>query len=195
MSHFPSPIADIEKQMKGYYLYHSLTGNDDIVSFIDIVLKNNGAMVSTIEKMRIGVPVRGMSSIRDMDSGGASYFFTRIQETPTAGKPPRTGLYFKKRMLRRMDAISYNHDAYGEVKDKYASDHRGSTPDEWKEFACADNNETIFKYSVTLLDNIDVIVVRDKQKKQQMLDVFRKYKIMKLPDGRNVEDIVLTRYV
>lgn len=185
--------ADIEKQMKGYGLHHRLTNGEDVASFIDAALGNNGAMVSTVEKLRAGVPVGGMSPEADMDTGGASYFFTRIKKLPTAGGSSDTGLYFKNRMLRRMDAISYDHDAFGRVRDEYVSNHRGSTPEEWKQFARRGSNETIFKYSVTLLDNIDVIVVGSEREKQRLLEVFRNRKIMKLPDGRKVEDIVLVR--
>lgn len=51
-----------------------------------------------------------------MDTGWATYFFTRIRKLPTAGGSRETGLYFKKRLLRRMDAISYDHDAFGRVR-------------------------------------------------------------------------------
>ena len=45
----------------------------------------------------------------------------------------------------------------------------------------------------TLLDNIDVIVVGSEREKQRLLEVFRNRKIMKLPDGRKIEEIVLVR--
>ena len=48
---------DLERQMKGYGLYHRLTNGDDLPSFIDTVLENNDAMVSTVEKLRAGIPV------------------------------------------------------------------------------------------------------------------------------------------
>jgi len=92
-----------------------------------------------------------------------------------------------------VDAISYDHDAFGRVRDDYVSSHRGSTPAEWKKFARRSSNETIFKYSVTLLDNIDVIVVGSEREKRRLLDVFRKRRISRLPDGRKVEDIILVR--
>ena len=185
--------ADLEKQMKGYGLHHSVTGDQDLTSLIDTVLENNGAMVSTIEKMRIGIQVRGMSPVEDMDTGGSSYVFTRIRKLPGAGGPRNPGLYFKKRLLRRQDAISYNHDAYGKVRDDYVPSHRGSTPAEWKQFARRDGNETIFKHSIMLLDNIELIVVHTDEQRRRLLEVFRKRQVLKLPDGRKVEDIVLVR--
>ena len=184
---------DLEKQMKGFGLFHKLTNGGDIPGFFDSVLDGNGAMVSTVEKMRSGVPVGGMSPESDMRTGGASYFFTRIKKLPTAGKSSDAGIYFKKRLLRRMDAISYDHDAFGKVTGTYVSDHRGSTPAEWKKFSRKGSNETIFKYSVTLLDNVDVIVVRSQKEKDALLSVFQKRGIGKLPDGRNVKNIVLVR--
>ncbi len=184
---------DLEKQMKGYGLHHALTNGEDFPSFIDTVLGNNGALVSTVEKMRAGIPVSGMSPASDMGTGGASYVFTRIRKLPTAGRSKQTGLYFKKRLLRRQDAISYNHDAFGKVRDDYVSSHRASTPAEWKQYARNSGNETIFKHSITLLDNIEVIVVGSERDRLRLLDVFRRRQVAELPDGRKVEDIVLVR--
>ena len=183
---------DMEKRMKGYGLYHRLTNGEDITSFVDMVLGNNGAMVSTVEKLRAGIPVGGMSPEEDMNTGGAGYFFTRIRKLPGPGGSSEAGFFFKKRMLRRMDAISYDHDAFGKVRDDYVPTHRGSTPEEWKQFAHKGGNETIFKYSVTLLDNIDVIVAGSERERERLLEVFGKRRISKLPDGRKVEEIVLT---
>jgi len=75
--------------MKGYGLYQRLTNGEDLQSFIDTVLENNGAMVITVEKLRAGIPVGGMSPEADMDAGGATYFFTRIKKLPTTGRLPR----------------------------------------------------------------------------------------------------------
>ena len=42
--------ADIEKQMKGYGLHHRLTNGEDVASFIDTALGNNGAMVDVYKR-------------------------------------------------------------------------------------------------------------------------------------------------
>jgi len=39
----------------------------------------------------------------------------------------------------------------------------------------------------------DVIVVGSEREKRRLLDVFRKRRISRLPDGRKVEDIILVR--
>ena len=182
---------DLEREMKGHTLFHNLTDGARMDSFIDTVLENNGAMVSTIEKMRIGVPTGGMSPESDMDTGGASYFFTRIKKLPARGKPTSKGLYFKKRLLRRMDAVSYDHDAFGRVTDDYVRNRRGSAPADWKQFAGRSGNETIFKYSVTLLDNIETIVTGSQAERERVLKSFTSRGITVLPDGRKIEEVVL----
>ncbi|HPI77006.1 MAG TPA: phage head morphogenesis protein, partial [bacterium] len=68
----------LEKDLKGYGLYHNVTDGGDIEDLVKSVLENNGNMVSTVEKIRIGVKPGGMSPESDMRSGGATYFFTRI---------------------------------------------------------------------------------------------------------------------
>jgi len=97
--------TQIERELKGYGLYHRLTDGSDLPEVLDAVLEHNGAMVSTVEKMRIGIPVGGMSPGSDMESGGASYFFTRIRKLPEKDGYGESGLYLKPHLLRRMDAI------------------------------------------------------------------------------------------
>lgn len=184
---------DLEKQMKGYSLYHHLTNGESVSSFLDTALENNGAMVSTVEKLRAGIPPGGMSPESDMNSGGATYVFTRIRKTPTASGTSDTGIYFRKRLLRRMDAVSYNHDAFGRVTENYVVDNRGSSPTEWKSFSRGSSNETILKYSVTLLDNLETVVVGSESERRRVLDVFAKHGVSVLSDGRRAEDIVLVR--
>ena len=185
---------DIERQMKGYALKHKLTNGEKVDGFVELVLENNGAMISTVEKLRAGVPAGGMSPEQDMDSGGASYFFTRIHKMPgTGGAPSETGLYFKKLLLRRMDAISYDHDAYGRTTDDYVASRRGSTPEDWKSFARQSGNETILKNSVMLLDDIELIVTGSDAERKRTLSSFHKRGIRRLPDGREVEKVVVVR--
>jgi SPP1 gp7 family putative phage head morphogenesis protein len=184
--------ADLEREMKGYALYHQVTGGTHLDTFIETILENNGAMVSTVEKMRIGVAPGGMSPAADMDTGGASYFFTRLKKLPPQGRPTTAGLYFKKQLLRRMDAVSYDHDAFGRVTDDYVRRRRGSQPAEWKQFAKARSNETIFKYSVTLLDNIETIVTGSPVERERVLKSFLGRGITALPDGRKIADVVIS---
>lgn len=185
---------DLDRELPGIALGHRLTNGESVPDFVNMVLMNNGAMVSTVEKMRIGLRPGGMSPRDDMDTGGASYFFTRIQKAPKKDGQGNVGLYFKKQLLRRMDAVSYDHDAYGRTRDGYVESRRGSTPKDWKRFAANGSNETIFKNNVTLLDNVEAIVVNNETERRQLLDVWKKHGITTLPDGRKAADIVYTRY-
>ena len=182
---------DIEREMKGYALKHNLTNDSDLEEFIGTVLENNGAMISTVEKMRAGVVPGGMSPQADMDSGGATYFFTRIRKLPSDGRPTEPGLYFKKRLLRRMDAVSYDGDKYGRCTGDTVREHRHSTVDGWKRCARNSSNETIFKYSVTLLDNIEFIQTSSARERESVLRAFTSRGITRLPDGRRIESVVL----
>jgi len=184
---------DLEREMPGHAVYHHLTDDSDLPKFIDELLGSNGTMVSTIEKMRAGIRPGGMSPVEDMATGGAGYFFTRIRKLPgERGGSDEPGLYFKKRLLRRMDAITYSGDKYGRVTGDTVRKNRRSSIADWKELASRKgSDETIFKHSVTFLDNIEVVAVRTSAQRTQVIEAFRKHGITRLPDGRKVEDIVV----
>ncbi len=94
-------------------------------------------------------------------------------------------------VLFRVDAASYDHDAFGRVTDDYVRSRRGNTPAEWRQFAGSTGNETIFKYSVTLLDNVEYIVTDNATERDRVLNSFVKRGITVLPDGRKIEEIIL----
>jgi len=184
----------IKRELKDYGLYHSLTDGTDVVTVLDTILEHNGAMISTMEKMRVGVPVGGMSPGADMESGGASYFFTRIRKLPSkGGGHERSGFYLKPELLRRMDAITYENDKYGRVTGNHVRQYRKTSIQDFKRIeARRSSDETIFKNEVTLFDNIQVVSVRNETERKRVLEVFRKHGVTRLPDGRRVQDIVTT---
>ena len=186
---------ELDRQLPGYGLYHRLTDDGSLPTFMDEILGSNGAMASTVEKMRIGVKPGGMSPQEDMNTGGATYFFTRIRKLPgQRGGSREPGLYFKKRMLRRMDAITYTGDKYGRVTGDTVHKSRRSGVADWKKIAeRGGSDETIFKYSVTLLDNIEVVAVRNTSERTKVIAAFRKRGITELPDGRKIEEVVVAR--
>ncbi|MBC8395338.1 MAG: hypothetical protein H8E08_00010 [Candidatus Marinimicrobia bacterium] len=194
---FDVSAKKLEQELDGFGLYHKITRGRDMSNTIDTVLANNGAFVSTVEKIRMGVPVGGMSPLDDMGSGGASYFFTRIRRLPGVGKfrsqqTGEVGLYFKKKMIRRLDAITYDADKYGRVTGSSVRDNRYHNLNMFKTIASSGrSDETIFKNSVTLLDNIDYINVYGRSDKDKLVGVFNKHGIKKLPDGRKIEDVIL----
>ena len=186
---------DLEAEMGDYFLYHELTAGkkNSMADFVSMVLSGNGSMIATTEKMRVGVEARGLSPDEDMGTGGGSYFFTRIQQ---GGTQPRYGLQFKKKLLRRMDAISYDNDYYGQVSEDFPSQYRYSTMDGWKKDVATRPfvNETILKHNVMLLENIEYFVVNDEEERQATVDALYMYGITEMPDGRSVEEVVWNRY-
>lgn len=184
----------IKRELKDYGLYHSLTDGTDVATVLDTILDHNGAMISTVEKVRIGVPVGGMSPGADMESGGASYFFTRIRKLPgKGGGHEQSGFYLKPELLRRMDAITYESDKFGRVTGNHVRQYRRTSIQDFKRIeARRSSDETIIKNEVTLLDNIQVVSVRNETERKRVLEVFRKHGVTRLPDGRRVQDIVTT---
>jgi len=87
---------ELNKELKSFSLYHSLTHNRQMKTLIDQILNNNGSMISTVEKIRLGIPVGGMSPLDDMGTGGASYFFTRIRKIPSSSHSGPTGFLFQE---------------------------------------------------------------------------------------------------
>jgi len=129
-----------------------------------------------------------------MGSGGASYFFTRIRKLPGVEyERGDTGFYFKPHLLRRMDAITYEGDKYGRVTDNHVRQHRKVGISDYKSIASRkSSDETIFKNEVTLLDNLQYVTVSSETAKRKVLKVFQKHGVTRLPDGRQVKDIVRT---
>ena len=79
------------------------------------------------------------------------------------------------------------------VTGDFVEKNRGSTPAEWKRLSEVYNNETTFKNSITLLDNIDIIIVRSNSERLDLLKLFGRYGIEELPDGRQVDDIIMVQ--
>ncbi|MDP8238380.1 MAG: hypothetical protein P9X24_04765 [Candidatus Hatepunaea meridiana] len=180
----------VKRELGDYGLYHRLTNGSDIATVLDQILDHNGALISTVEKMRVGIPVGGMSPSSDMGTGGGSYFFTRIRKLPGVGyKRGETGFYFKPHLLRRMDAITYEGDKYGRVTGNHVRQHRKVNINDYRSIASRkSSNETIFKNEVTLLDNLQLVTVSNETAKRKVLNVFRKHGVTQLPDGRQVRD-------
>ena len=181
--------AVMKKQMKDYVLTHSLTGGMDMESFFDVVLGTNRSFMPTADRFATGVPIGGMSPGADMNSGGASYFFTRIRKRTS---PDARGMIrLKSDLLRRSDAISYPNDKYGNVTGTNVRDYRASTISEMRRYSRNCGNETIFKGPVTILDNLDSISVSSNAERQRLIKVFTKHGVLKLPDGRSISKVIV----
>lgn len=111
-------------------LYHTI-GSSEIFAYI----ANDGALMSTKDRLAVGKVFRGMSSDTDLRTGGADYVFTR-QVTEPMGNPSMSGMrggaiVLKQEVLDRADWFAYSGDKYGTT---LAGD-RGEPTDAVKEIA------------------------------------------------------------
>jgi len=175
-----------QEELDQFVLEHELYGGDVAGSIARVLDGKTGGLISTREKMRIGVQVRGMSPTRDLDTGGASYVFTRLRRSSQSRHGGR--IYFKGEALRDMDAISYSGDAYGKVTDAQLEDRilrKG-----WDKVASQRSaDETIFKNGLDFEEFLESIVVDTEREREAVLAVFRERGIRKFA-GKDIEDLV-----
>ncbi|MFA7331035.1 MAG: phage minor head protein [Candidatus Delongbacteria bacterium] len=179
-----------QKDMQDYVLTHHISNGKSIEQFFKEVLPGNRAFVPTAERFGTGIPIGGMSPAEDLNTGGASYFFTRIAKNDPKLQNVIT---LKVDMLRRADAISYSSDYFGRVTGNHAAVHRFSDAKGWKTCARNGSNETIFKGPVPVLENLQEVIVNHQAERQRILSLFREQGIEMLPDGRKIEDVIVAR--
>jgi len=185
---------DVAREMRGYNLMHQIVGegSESYITMVDQALTHNGSLLSTTEKLRIGLKPGGMSPEADIASGGANYVFTRWRPDPRGAKSKREmGFYLKPGVAQRTDTIVYETDHYGRCYGDHVVRKHVASPAQWKRIAeTSSNNETILKQNVTVLDNLDCIVLDSPVAKRRMLAVFQQHGVTTLPDGRKVDDII-----
>jgi hypothetical protein len=103
-----------------------LTNGQNVVSFMELVTKTNGAMLANAVRPFYGVSIGGSSVSADVMTGGASSVFIRC----SLGKPPKSNLVFDVSLFLRDDVFVLSSDYYGSVmKPRYL------TPEAWKSIA------------------------------------------------------------
>lgn len=175
-----------------FRLHHNLTSGGSVADNIEKILQSGGQMAPTTDKLRRGIAPGGMSPSADLGTGGAEYFFTRIKKADEALRSE--GLVWKARTVARLDAISYNRDNYGRVdSENFVLSSRKTGISEWRQAARAGSNETIIKGSLSIFDDLDAIVVSSLREKMEVMEVFKRHKIDRWPDGRPLEEVVKVR--
>lgn len=185
-----------DDQLENLTLEHNLSASPGGVGgFIELALAKNGVMASQVEKMRIGIPIGGMSPAEDMTAGAGSYFFTRLRNktAQTAGS-----IYFKSSRLRRMDAVPFQKELWwkrtGRTSDtvgEFVTLNRNETVRKWEFIATKQSqDETVFKTSLSLIDDIDIIKVPTMAQRRQIIKAYKDAGHAILPDGRAIEEVV-----
>lgn len=174
-----------------YRIHHQITGGE-MAEKLDAILNTGGQLTATTDKLRRGFTPSGMSPKPDMESGGASYVFTRVRLKDYAVR--ERGIIWKMDQAKRLDAIHYGGDRYGSVKGgaKEVIMHRAHTMTDMKNFARSGSNELIFKNSLSIFDDLDKIIVSPTEKKAVMA-VLKKHGWTKTwIDGRPLDEVVVT---
>jgi len=189
---FDITAADLDANLKGLVVAHADTSGD-FIGTLDAILQTTRQGLATEERLRLGIRGSSMSPQKDIQTGGASYFFTSMRHEGSPGqyygKPFR--YFFKKDVLLRLDTISYQYDSFGNVQGSNVRNMRLSASfQDMRNAAGGSANETIFKNGLNFLDDIDHIRTADANERGRVIALFRKHGIETLRDGRRVEDIV-----
>ena len=155
--------------------YHRLFNG--VAADLEAILDGGtGGLIPTMAKLRAGMSsVRGMSPGSDVGTGGASYVFTRMRRSTSQ----QAGLYFKRGLLKDLDAVTYGGDKFGNV----TSDVIGSRLGRGRA------DETIYKNGIDFEKWIDRIGVSNSQERGTVLRLFEQRGIKTL-GGRPVKDVV-----
>lgn len=180
------------KFSEDYMIHHKFYGKG-LTTLKDIV-NSGGNLISTTDKLRRGITYSGMSPTADIRSGGASYTFTRIWHKSRGVDVE--GIVWKTKVLKRADAISYPTDYYGSVTEDVITKgmhHKGGRVNSVKAFMEISDthvdNETLFKNSLSIFDDVDHIKILDADY-DEAVSFMKKEIGDHFPDGRKVEDVL-----
>lgn len=174
---------------KDYVLYHQIT-NGSLAESLDRVLNSGGKMIPTANRMRYGIPWGGWSPEKDMQKGGADYFFTRIfnrDSKQIAG----SSLIFNSRQAARLDAVSRTHDAFGITTNnmiRIDSEHGVAA---LKACARHELNETMFKGGMSIFDQLEYINCASVEEARAVRGILAKHGWSTYwADGRKMQDLI-----
>ena len=184
--------AQLKREMKKYVLTHDSTLGTE--KFLDVLLSGNGHMANTEERVRQALfdPSQGMSSVDDMFSGGASYFFTRLANTARANEGQRGAFHFDIELMLQTDALGYDKDSFGQ-SDPTQKRKRNTTIDSWKNSQrVRSDNEFIIKDGFAALDYLVSVAAYSQQQRLRFIQMFKDRGISHIR-GVPVEDVVVVR--
>lgn len=155
------------------------------------IFGGGGMLTSLADRLRRGLPQNQTSPDADFNSGGGNYVFLRLQQSRG---PSHTGVFFKpQNLIRRLDAVSYGSDLYGEISDGVQRHYRAGTMEEIIKNGQGDVNEFILKDGVSLLEDMDMIVLYTMAERNQAIADMKAMGYATWPDGRELTEVF--RYV
>ena len=171
-------------------LYHNLEyGGGNMNDKLEAILDGGGVMAPTTDKVRRGLSPAGGSPEQDQRTGGAVWVYTRIKDLMKETDTNRygSGLYWNANALRRMDAVSYDRDWYGKTTGNHVAENRAVSIEDLRKFGKSSGNETLFKNSLSIFEDLDVIVANNAA---DLIERFKAAGYLKWPDGRKLEDVI-----
>ncbi|MCQ9378817.1 phage minor head protein [Methyloversatilis sp. XJ19-49] len=188
---------EFQQFQRDYVLYHNPQGlgrdaGKDVFERLKPIIEGGGMFASLTDRVRRGVALSGSSVVSDLQTGGGEYHFTRIARR-TSGSTG-TGVYWKATALRRMDAITYNSDMFGDTRpERMEANRSGQTVDSFRTAAIHGSNETIFKNGMSVFDDLDKIVLASKKEVAEAIEWLKSRGYRQWPDGRALNEVIITK--
>lgn len=151
-------------------------------------------LMSTTERFSRGVVKNGISSVLDIDSGGADNVFTRIMNAEQRSKIQNHAVVLKPEIFDRTDWYAYNVDSYGSTNEAHFAGRLA--PEEIFQRTMGDlshysaDNEQMFRTGVGV-DYIEAIEV-DELDRDELLEGLHKKGLFEV-NGRPIEEVIVAR--
>lgn len=151
-------------------------------------------LMSTTERFSRGVVKNGISSVLDIDSGGADNVFTRIMNAEQRGKIQNHTVVLKPEIFDRTDWYAYNVDSYGSTNEAHFAGRLA--PEEIFQRTMGDlkhysaDNEQMFRTGVGV-DYIEAIEV-DELDRDELLEGLYQKGLFEV-NGRPIEEVIVAR--
>lgn len=151
-------------------------------------------LMSTTERFSRGVVKNGISSVLDIDSGGADNVFTRIMNAEQRSKIQNHAVVLKPEIFDRTDWYAYNVDSYGSTNEAHFAGRLA--PEEIFQRTMGDlkhysaDNEQMFRTGIGV-DYIEAIEV-DELDRDELLEGLHEKGLFEV-NGRPIEEVIVAR--
>ena len=151
-------------------------------------------LMSTTERFSRGVVKNGISSVLDIDSGGADNVFTRIMNAEQRSKIQNHAVVLKPEIFDRTDWYAYNVDSYGSTNEAHFAGRLA--PEEMFQRTMGDlkhysaDNEQMFRTGIGV-DYIEAIEV-DELDRDELLEGLYQKGLFEV-NGRPIEEVIVAR--
>lgn len=151
-------------------------------------------LMSTTERFSRGVVKNGISSVLDIDSGGADNVFTRIMNAEQRSKIQNHAVVLKPEIFDRTDWYAYNVDSYGSTNEAHFAGRLA--PEEIFQRTMGDlkhysaDNEQMFRTGIGA-EYIEAIEV-DELDRDELLEGLYQKGLFEVK-GRPIEEVIVAR--